>query len=268
MARAYGQFRVLAERTAAGLPPEALNNQLAIARLEYVLRHEVGLLEAVSARVTARAPLTSPPAVVLLPGRLHTYGGYAHFRALLARDPAASVVLDNPDDVATLLGFLREHSSQQLRILLDRDPAASVAIENPSGVANLLDPLRMPGPVSQVSTLPERDPAAQVGLNDPAGIARLIDSLRSARLPLAREQAAALARRAVDVPIADASAMTRLLRSLREAEAHDSCTSLAARLPAAGRFTLFADVDGHRERFRFGREPDGAPASEWAWGDM
>ncbi|XVQ06997.1 hypothetical protein ACQP1W_30710 [Spirillospora sp. CA-255316] len=49
---------------------------------------------------------------------------------------------------------------------------------------------------------------------------------------------------------------------------HEQVAALAERLPPAGQFTLYLDIADHRERFRFGRAPDGSAALPWTWDDL
>ncbi|MEV7020051.1 hypothetical protein, partial [Streptomyces sp. NPDC093991] len=62
--------------------------------------------------------------------------------------------------------------------------------------------------------------------------------------------------------------VAQLLDVLREAGAQEQATALADRLPAAGHFDQFIEIGDHRERFRFGREPDGSVAAPWAWENL
>jgi hypothetical protein len=59
-----------------------------------------------------------------------------------------------------------------------------------------------------------------------------------------------------------------LLEALQEAGAHEQATTLAERLPGAGKFYLFLQQQDRRDRFRFGRETDGRPAEPWGWDDL
>jgi hypothetical protein len=97
-------------------------------------------------------------------------------------------------------------------------------------VAGLLGSLREAGADEQVAVLLARDPAAHVALDDPS-VAGLLDRLR-------------------------------------EAGADEQVAVLVERLPAAGQFDQFIKIGDHKERFRFGREPDQAAASPWAWEDL
>ena len=105
--------------------------------------------------------------------------------------------------------------------------AACVSLGDPGGVASLLDGLRQAGAPDQAASLLDRDPAAQVSLGDPGGVASLLVALRAAG---AAEPAAVL----------------------------------IGRLPGVGTFKLFLEQQGDRDRFRFGREADGGPATPWA----
>jgi hypothetical protein len=63
--------------------------------------------------------------------------------------------------VASLLDSLREAGAdEQAAALLRRDPAAGVALDNPYGVARLLDSLREAGAREQAAALADRLPGA------------------------------------------------------------------------------------------------------------
>jgi len=70
------------------------------------------------------------------------------------------------------------------------------------------------------------------------------------------------------VSLDDPGGVAALLGGLREAGADEQAAALAARLPTAGMFRLFLKQDGHADRFRFGRDPDGTPATPWRWDDL
>ena len=100
--------------------------------------------------------------------------------ALLHRDPAAHVSLDNPDAVAWLLGRLREAGTQeQVTALLHRDPAAHVSLDNPRAVAGLLGRLREAGTQEQITALADRLPAA--------GMFSLFEAYNGTRFRFGRE---------------------------------------------------------------------------------
>jgi uncharacterized protein YidB (DUF937 family) len=169
--------------------------------------------------------------------------------------------------VAWLLDSLRAAGAdEQAAALLARDPAAHVALDDPGAVAGLLDSLRAAGADEQAAALLARDPAAHAPLDNPGAVAGLLDSLRAAG---AHEQAAALASRAaIHVALDSPHGVGRLLDSLRMAGADEQAAALASRLPAAGRFGLFLEQQGSADQFRFGREADGTPAKPWGWEDL
>ena len=153
--------------------------------------------------------------------------------------------------------------------LLRRDPAAHVSLDDPVGVASLLYSLRAAGAQDQFAALADRA-AAHAPLDNPHAMASLLGSLRRAG---AYEQAPTLAYRPPAYAIrADPDPMTELLTELltelREAGAHEQATALTARLAAAGMFSFFLEQPGCADRFRFGREADGSPSAPWGWEDL
>jgi hypothetical protein len=85
--------------------------------------------------------------------------------------------------------------------------------------------------------------------------------LRSPREAGAHEQAAALLARdpAAHAALDNPDDVARLLRNLREAGEHEQAAVLAARLSAAGMFVPVLEQQGSADQFRFGREADGTP---------
>ena len=95
--------------------------------------------------------------------------------------------------MARLLDSLQEAGAQeQVAALLAREPAAHVPLDDPHAVAWLLDSLREAGAHEQAAALAGPRSAAHVPLDHPGGVASLLDSLREAG---AHEQAAALVSR-------------------------------------------------------------------------
>ena len=101
--------------------------------------------------------------------RLRKAGAHEQVTALLRRDPAAHVSLDNPWGVAVLLrdlrGSLRREAGAQHQVtaLLRRDPAAHVSFDGPAaegGVALLQHFLQEAGAQEQVTALADRLPGA------------------------------------------------------------------------------------------------------------
>ena len=218
-------------------------------------------------RAAAHAPLDDPRAVAELLEGLRRANAEGQVEALLRRDPAARVCLDDPGAVAELLdGLRRANAEGQVEALLRRDPAARVCLDDPGAVAELLDGLRRANAEGQVEALLRRDPAARVCLDDPGAVTSLLVKLWEAG---ANEQVTALAHRAATrMPLDDPHAVAELLESMPWAGAGKQAATLVARLPEAGMFDLFCHHQDRPDRFRFGREPDGAPARPWGWGDL
>jgi hypothetical protein len=83
------------------------------------------------------------------------------------------------------------------------------------------------------------------------------------------DQAGVLAARAAAItPLDTQYIAVLLLEVLRQAGAHKQIKTLVRRLSAAGHFDLYLRIDDHRERFRFGQDPDGSPAAPWTWDDL
>jgi len=98
--------------------------------------------------------------------------------------------------VAGLLDSLRTAGAEEQVTALAVRAAASIPLDDPDDVAGLLDSLRTAGAEEQVTALAVRA-AASIPLDDPDDVARLLDSLRTAG---AEEQVTALAVRAAAQP--------------------------------------------------------------------
>jgi hypothetical protein len=66
----------------------------------------------------------------------------------------------------------------------------------------------------------------------------------------------------------DPAGVADLLGGLRKAGAGEHAAALTTWMPTAGMFRLFLEQEGHADKFRFGREPDGTPAAPWDWDDL
>ena len=191
-----------------------------------------------------RGRLDDPGKVAWLLEELRAAGADDAVRALLARDPADQVRLDDPYDVARLLAALRAAGADQALTSLATRAAAGASLEDPSGVARLLRELQAAEAGAALQALLARDPAGQVSLA-PALLARD---------PVGQVSIAPDQRRGV----------ARLLTALRAAGDGEAAAALAVRAADAGMFDLTED----RARYRFGREPDGAPAPPWRWVEL
>jgi len=221
------------------------------------------VIELVARDPSASVALDNPLGVGMLLGSLQRAGAGQQATKLAGRRTGR--VSLNPRGVASLLDSLRgAGADEQVAELVARDPAASVALNNPLGVVMLLHTLWRAGADEQVAELVARDPAANVALDDPHGVAMLLDDLREAG---ADEQVAELAERVASrASLDDLGGVAALLSSLRRAGADQQVTKLAGRLPDTGRFILHPEYG--RPRYRFGREPDGSPAPSWDWTDL
>ncbi|TKK91428.1 hypothetical protein FDA94_01165 [Herbidospora galbida] len=298
---AQDQAAVLAERAAMHA---ALDDPGAVAdlleRLSRMRAHDQAAL--LAERAAAHLTLDQPGAVTALLGQLRKMEVPAQLTMLPAANPAAQVALDDPGAVARLLARLdRMRAHEQVTVLLARDPAANAALDDPSAVAGLLKQLDRMEAHDQADALADRV-VAHILRNRPDDAVRLVQALGEAgahnQLLELAERAAAhqpldgssvvappvmapgleaaedrlvvlLAREpAAHFAAKQGDAVTWLMKALQEAGAHDQLTKLVARLPAAGRFAAFLDIDDHRERFTFGREPDGSAAAPWSWEDL
>jgi len=244
---------------AALIDPKAVVGLLAAPR-------EMSAYEQAGTLAGRAAAVDGSPAVAWLLNALRLAGADEQAAALLARDPAAHVTLDDPAAVAGLLGALdAAGADDQVAALLARDPAARVTLDDPGAVAWLLGVLRRAGADKQAAALGDRA-AAHATLDNPFAVAWLLDALHEAG---AAGQTIALAdRAAAQTDLDNPEGAARLLHVLREAGADQQANLLVGRLPAEGRFDLFLREAGDEVRFRFGREAGGSPAPPWGWDDL
>ncbi|MBO4270908.1 hypothetical protein [Microbispora triticiradicis] len=163
-AEAHDQIAALLARDPTGRVP--LDNTADVRALLDTL-HKVGAHEqftALAERAAAHAPLNDPNAVGLLLMTLHVAEANSHVAALLARDPAGRVSLDNPGGVGALLFGLSffDGTLEQIAALLARDPAAGTTLDPcmPFGPQVLWIGLKVVGAHDQMVALAERLPAA------------------------------------------------------------------------------------------------------------
>lgn len=260
------------------------------------------LLERVPA---ARVDLRAPIGVAGLLQALAEVGAAGYAGALLARDPAAHTTVESaelllgelrrsglaeqyetlarriagefplrdPARLRRLLSYLRYVESPatgtvaanpvpHLDVLLARDPAGQIDLADTYAVAGLIADLRDMGAADAADRLASRA-VAGAPLDDPSGVALLLKNLPPGDL---------VARLLARDPEGQASIghhenhrrsdVLFLARELCAVGAADRADRLLRRLIAAGHFGEFRD---ERDHFRWGREPDGAPAEPWAW---
>jgi transcriptional regulator with XRE-family HTH domain/DNA-directed RNA polymerase specialized sigma24 family protein len=259
-AGAVEQAGELAARAAGSI---ALDNPAAVAVLLDAIRNAGAVEQAgeLAARAASSIALDNPAAVAVLLDAMRNAGAVEQVAQLAAR-AAASTTFDDPARVARLLGSLREAAAAEQVAELAGRAAAGTPLDNPGGVASLLDTLRKAGADGPVAELAARA-APDAAIDDPAGVAVLLAAMSSAG---AGEQVMLLAARAAAAPPDDLAAVAFLLDAMRKAGAGKQAGELSVRLPAAGLFDAWlAERD---TRYRFGREPDGAPARSWGWDDL
>ncbi|MGW7646902.1 hypothetical protein [Streptomyces bobili] len=153
---------------------------------------------------------------------------------LVARIPvdyAARVRLDHAGTVASLLEGLRKAEATSLvRAVLTRDPAATVSVDDPQWVVWLLDELRKLQAHEQIRTLARRA-AEETPLDDPDAVQYLLDNLTQAGT---FEQFIALAERiAATAPLDKPKTVGFFLHVLLDDDATEQADTLLARDPAA-----------------------------------
>ncbi|MGW1728410.1 helix-turn-helix domain-containing protein [Streptomyces sp. NPDC002306] len=211
---------------------------------------------------TAHASLDDPEGVANLLDSLHQTGAHDQTAQLLARNPAAHVSLDNPAAAADLLNALHTTGAEEQASVLATRIAAFAPLDDPEGVANLLDSLHQTGAHDQTAQLLARNPAAHVSLDNPAAAADLLNALHTTG---AEEQASVLATRyahsagAAQLPTVSPVSRPEERRRPWSAQPQPSVPFA----PPAAKHGSYPS-----EQFRFGREPDGSPASPWSWDDL
>ena len=151
--------------------------------------------------------------------------------ALLARDPAAQVTLDQPYEVARLFNWLCTIGATTQAALLAARAAAQAPIDDAWGIAGLLRELRKAGAAAQVNILLARNPAAHATADDLPGVAALLRELREAG---ATHQTEVLAARAAAHVLLDHPwGVGWLMGALKDVGAADQVEVLLARNPAA-----------------------------------
>lgn len=252
-----------------------------------------------TARLVAETVIDNPGTVAAVLRHLWESGASGPIASLLARDPASHTALDDLYKVSSLLDVLVEVEAEDQVAELIARIAADAPPLSPGAVAHLIDRLRSLGVIEEAKTLAlrssklaplgdpvetaalisclresgepiapllERDPASAVEMRHPDSFHPLLHKLRAAG---ADEQLRSLAARiAESIPLDYPKGLDRLLDTLQSLGAGEAATKLVDRLPAAGLFSFYRYRVGGQARFRFGREPDGCPATPWNWDDL
>ncbi|WP_076831929.1 toll/interleukin-1 receptor domain-containing protein [Frankia sp. CcI49] len=257
------EVATLATRAAAHV---TLGNPDALARLLETL-HQLAATEqtdTLATRAATHTPLDNPYALARLLDRLHQLAATEQ-ACMLAERAAAHVTLSNPVAVAQLLTRLHQLGAEEQTATLATRAATHTPLDNPYALAQLLDRLHQVRAREHAATLATRA-AAHVALGNPVAVAQLLGRLHQLG---GEEQTATLATRAAThTPLDNPYALAQLLDQLHQLGAEEEVATLTEQLPAAGHFDQFLTVRDHRERFRFGREPDHSPAAPWSWDDL
>ncbi len=221
---------LLARDPVASVSPDKLGR---VGYLMQVLR-KVGAEDAVTAlarRATVSANLGNSEDVASLLRVAREVGAEDAVTTLLARDPVASVSLDDPWGVSDLLWVLQEVGAEDaVTAMLARDPAASVGLDHSWAVSSLLWVLRKLGAEEATTVLVSRA-AATVSLDDPGDV---VGWLRALAYMGAEDAVAALVScAAATVSLDDPGDVANLLGELSRMGANDAVTALLARDPAA-----------------------------------
>jgi hypothetical protein len=265
-AGASGQVSTLAARAAADV---RLDDLYEVAGLLQALAEAgaSGQVTVLASRVAAEASLDRPEGVGELLRQLRQAGVFPGQVATLASRAAAEASLDYyPDRAVSLLSELRNAGDPGQATALASRVAAEASLDDPGAVARLLDYLRnaevFPG---QATALASRA-AAHARLDSSYHVADLVGALYRAG---ATDQVTTLASRVVaHASLDNPDSVAKLLDALRDAGAGAYVAGLVERLPGAGMFDLFCRQESRHKQFRFGREPDGQPATQWAWTDL
>jgi hypothetical protein len=249
-----------------------------------------------------QGPLDNPWRVANNIKWLHRADAMPAIDALLARNPANHVALQDPGGLARLLGALRRvpgpAAAETHRTLLARRPEEHVSTSNAGGLARLLDELLAADAQDAVVTLVQRI-IAQFEVTDAMGAAALLRALRKAGAgditELARLVAgqanltdprgaavllkmlaklgihgitADVAGRAAEQAVLDnAHYVARLLDAIDGSGASQAVAALADRAANTGFYAPLVDR-GLTDHFAFGREPDGTASRPWTWDDL
>jgi hypothetical protein len=248
-----------------------------------MLPKAIGKASGFANRAAAEMPLDDPWLVAEILATLCELDTVEQVALLLARAPATHVHLKHPG-VTKLLKALHEiGATEEMTRLADR-ATTNASLGDPSDVADLLRTLYKVGADQQVNVLLARDPATHVELASAYGA---VDLLRALTELADTDQLTRFAERVVHMPLEDsrqAAALQKALNevgtedqvrllagratALREARADDQAARPGEHLPAQGAFYAFMKIGDHQTRFRFGREPDGTPATPWGWDDL
>jgi hypothetical protein len=224
-----------------------------------------------AARAARHAGLEDPGDIVLpalenaqlaaLVQELESASGRDAVSALLAS--AEYVLRDNPwDDLADTAALVQELAEaagpDAVAAELAKYPAGLLRLDNPAILKLLWSALDS----DAVTALRARSRAEYASPDNPAYIA---EELAEAENPDA--VTALLAREPAEhARLDNPRGVALLLEALRKAGDPDAACALAVRAANGGMFNLFLETyPDEASRYRFGRDPDGAPSQPWKW---
>jgi hypothetical protein len=219
---AADQMNALANRVVADAP---LNDPAKAVTLVQALRN-AGALSHVAA-LTARIPLDNPAAVNILLQKLTDLDAHRQATDLAIR-AADQTPVENASTVVTLLELLQKvDATDQIAALIARNPAASVAVDDPAAICRLIREFQSIGAIRQMNILASRA-ASQTLLTRPDGLAQLIHTLRSVGV---HDQVGTLLSHDLvgHVILDQVDAVTHLVAELQEAGASEQVAMLAER---------------------------------------
>ena len=218
------EINALASRVAAHAP---VNDPAAAVTLVQALRNAHAAVNHV-ATLTDRIPLDDPDAVLYLLEHLASLEAHGQVAGLAIR-AADQTPVGNAKTVATLLKILQEVDAvDRVAALIARNPAGHVTLDNPAAVSWLLRELQNLDADGQVNMLAARAASQTPLTTSPDALAQLIHTLESIG---AHDQTAALLARDLvgQISLDQVAAITHLLVELRQADAREQMATLAAR---------------------------------------
>ena len=211
------------------------------------MRPSPGALDELVDHLTAAAPGAHQN-----PGLLVVLDALAEVDAERLARPLAALAaapLTNPEVVAWLLDRLADREGGGVADLLARDPAGTVDLTDPEGLVALLTALDQLGRHDQVTALLGRDPFNYVAVTSPTAVTAMCEATAGLVSPTRLTVLATRAGR--DTDVSDLAGVVRLLQCMLTIDAGEPATALALRaVEHADRWTAtdllqFLEVVGH-----------------------